>query len=156
MFFEYKALYLNEGEVPDDDYVIPFGAADVKREGEDATVVAIGGMVPRALEAGIALEDEGYDIEVVDPRTLSPLDVDTICASARKTARVVVCEMDSSFAGAGAEIAATLAEKCFHDLRAPIVRVGSAHVPMPFAEELVNLTVPSTDSICAAVRRVMG
>ena len=156
MFFEYKALYLNEGDVPDEDYVIPFGVADVKREGEDATVVAIGGMVPRALEAGIALEDEGYDIEVVDPRTLSPLDVDTICESARKTGRVVVCEMDSSFAGSGAEIAATLAEKCFHDLRAPIVRVGGAHVPMPFAEELVNFTVPGTDAICAAVRRVMG
>jgi pyruvate dehydrogenase E1 component beta subunit len=156
MFFEYKALYLNEGDVPDDDYVVPFGVADVKREGEDATVVAIGGMVPRALEAGIALEDEGCDIEVVDPRTLSPLDVDTICESARKTGRVVVCEMDSSFAGGGAEIAATLAERCFHDLRAPIVRVGSLHVPMPFAEELVNLTVPDADSICAAVRRVMG
>ena len=157
VFFEYKAMYVHEGEVPDDDdYVIPFGAADVKREGEDATVVAIGGMVPRALEAGVALEDEGYDIEVVDPRTLSPLDADTICESVRRTGRAVVCEMDSSFAGSGAEIAAMLAERCFHDLRAPIVRVGSQHVPMPFAEELVNLTVPDTGAICAAVRRVMG
>ena len=93
---------------------------------------------------------------MVDPRTLSPLDVDTICESVRKTGRAVMCEMDSSFAGGGAEIAATLAEQCFHDLRAPIVRVGSPHVPMPFAEELVNLTVPDADSICAAVRRVMG
>jgi len=156
VFFEYKAMYVHEGEVPDGDYVVPFGVADVKREGEDATVIAIGGMVPRALEAGVALEDEGYDVEVVDPRTLAPLDVDTICESVRKTGRAVVCEMDSSFAGGGAEIAATLAERCFHDLRAPVVRVGGAHVPMPFAEELVDLTVPGTDAIGAAVRRVMA
>ena len=101
VFFEYKSLYLNEGEVPDDDYTIPFGVADVKREGEDATVVAIGGMVPQALEAGIALEDEGFDIEVVDPRTLSPLDMDAIADSVRKTGRLVVCEMDSSLPAAG-------------------------------------------------------
>ena len=156
VFFEYKSLYLNEGEVPDDDYTIPFGVADVKREGEDATVVAIGGMVPQALEAGIALEDEGFDIEVVDPRTLSPLDMDAIADSVRKTGRLVVCEMDSSFAGSGAEIAATVAETCFHDLRAPVVRVGAAHVPMPFAEELVGAMIPDVGSINAAVRRVMS
>jgi len=156
VFFEYKSLYLNEGEVPDHDYTIPFGVADVKREGEDATVVAIGSMVPMALEAGIALEDEGVDIEVVDPRTLSPLDVDAICESAKKTGRVVVCEMDSSFAGSGAEIAAMLAERCFHDLRAPIVRVGAAHVPMPFAEEMVDAMLPDVETVSAAVRRVMA
>ena len=156
MFFEYKSLYLNEGEVPDEDYTIPFGVADVKREGEDATVVAIGGMVPQALEAGVALEDEGYDIEVVDPRTLSPLDMDAISDSVRKTGRLVVCEMDSSFAGSGAEITATVAETCFHDLRAPVVRVGAAHVPMPFAEELVGAMVPDVGSISNAVRRVMN
>ena len=156
VFFEYKAMYVHEGDVPDGDYVVPFGVADVKREGEDATVIAIGGMVPRALEAGVALEDEGYDVEVVAPRTLAPLDVDTICESVRKTGRAVVCEMDSSFAGGGAEIAATLAERCFHDLRAPVVRVGGAHVPMPFAEELVDLAVPGADAIGAAVRRVMA
>ena len=156
VFFEYKALYVSEGDVPEDDYVIPFGKADIKREGEDVTVVAIGGMVPRALEAGIALEDEGYDIEVVDPRTLAPLDMDTICESVRRTGRAVVCEMDSSFAGSGAEIAAALAEQCFHDLRAPIVRVGSPHVPMPFAEELVNVTVPDASAVADAVRKVMA
>jgi len=156
VFFEYKALYLNEGEVPDDEYTIPFGVADIKREGEDATVVAIGAMVPQALEAGVALEDDGYDIEVLDPRTLSPLDVDAICESVRKTGRVVICEMDSSFAGGGAEIAATVAEQCFHDLRSPPVRVGAAHVPMPFAEELVSVTVPDVEGIKAAVHRVMA
>ncbi len=155
-FFEYKALYVSEGAVPEEDYVIPFGKADTKREGEDATVVAIGGMVPRALEAGVTLEDEGYDIEVVDPRTLAPLDMETICQSVRRTGRAVVCEMDSSFAGAGAEIAAALAEQCFHDLRAPVLRVGSLHVPMPFAEELVAATVPDAGAICAAVRKVMA
>ena len=156
VFFEYKALYLNEGEVPDDEYTIPFGVADIKREGEDATVVAIGAMVPQALEAGVAREDDGYDIEVLDPRTLSPLVVDAICESVRKTGRVGICEMDSSFAGGGAEIAATVAEQCFHDLRSPPVRVGAAHVPMPFAEELVSVTVPDVEGIKAAVHRVMA
>ena len=155
VFFEYKSLYMDEGEVPEEDYTIPFGVAEVKREGEDATVVAIGSMVPKALEAGVALEDEGYDIEVLDPRTLSPLDTDAICASVRKTGRAVIVEMDSSFAGSSAEIAATVAERCFHDLRAPVVRVGSAHVPMPFAPELVEATVPGVDSVSEAVRRVM-
>ena len=119
-------------------------------------MVAIGAMVPQALEAGVALEDDGYDIEVLDPRTLSPLDVEAICESVRKTGRVVICEMDSSFAGGGAEIAATVAEQCFHDLRSPPVRVGAAHVPMPFAEELVSVTVPDVEGIKAAVHRVMA
>lgn len=155
LFFEYKRLYVAEGPVPEDEYVIEFGKADVKREGEDATVVAIGPMVHKALEAGIALEDDGYDIEVVDPRTLSPLDVDTICASVAKTGRAVICEEDSSFAGSGAEIAATIAERCFHDLQAPVVRVGSPHVPMPFAAPLVERVVPGAAQVADAVRRVM-
>jgi hypothetical protein len=129
----------------------------IRMDGEEShhrtTAETVGGALS---EAGIALEDEGYDIEVVDPRTLAPLDMDTICESVRRTGRAVVCEMDSSFAGTGAEIAAALAEQCFHDLRAPIVRVGSPHVPMPFAEELVNVTVPDSAAVCDAVRKVMG
>ena len=156
VFFEYKSLYMNEGEVPEEEYTIPFGIADVKRDGDDATVVAIGGMVPLALEAGIALEDDGYDVEVIDPRTLSPLDVDSICASVKKTGRAVVCEMDSSFAGSSAEIAATIAERCFHDLDAPVTRVGAAHVPMPFAPGLVDATLPGVGAVSEAVRRVMA
>lgn len=156
LFFEYKRIYTAEGEVPDGERLIPFGEAEVKREGEDATVVAVGPMVGKALEAGAILEDDGYDIEVVDPRTLSPLDTETICASARKTGRAVVCEEDSSFAGTGAEIAATIAENCFKDLRAPVTRVGMPHVPMPFAPPLADSVVPQVDSIVDAVRRVMA
>ena len=156
LFFEYKRIYTREGEVPEDDYTIPFGEADIKRAGEDATVIAIGPMVDKALEAGITLEDDGFDIEVVDPRTLSPLDLDTICDSVRRTGRAVVCEEDSSFAGSGAEIAASIAEDCFHDLRAPPIRVGSPHVPMPFAAELVNQVIPSAEDVVSAVRRVMS
>ena len=156
VFFEYKSLYTSEGEMPEETFTIPFGVADLKREGEDATVVAVGAMVPRALEAGIALEDEGIDVEVIDPRTLSPLDTGAICASVEKTGRAVICEMDSTFAGSSAEIAATVAERCFHALRAPVQRVGGAHVPMPFAAELVEAAVPGADAVSSAVRRVMA
>jgi len=106
LFFEYKRLYTMEGEVPEEEYTIPFGKADIKRDGEDVTVIAVGPMVAKALDAGVRLEDDGYDIEVVDPRTLSPLDVETICESVTRTGRAVVCEEDTTFAGTGAEIAA--------------------------------------------------
>ena len=156
LFFEYKRIYTAEGEVPDEEYLIPFGEAETKREGEDVTVVAVGPMVGKALEAGVILEDDGYDIEVVDPRTLSPLDTETIRASVGKTGRAVICEEDSSFAGTGAEIAAMIAENCFKDLLAPVVRVGMPHVPMPFAPPLADSVVPQVDSVVDAVRRVMA
>ncbi|MCE2492271.1 MAG: alpha-ketoacid dehydrogenase subunit beta [Alphaproteobacteria bacterium] len=156
LFFEYKRIYTAEGEVPDEEYLIPFGEAETKREGEDVTVVAVGPMVGKALKAGVILEDDGYDIEVVDPRTLSPLDTETIRASVGKTGRAVICEEDSSFAGTGAEIAAMIAENCFKDLQAPVVRVGMPHVPMPFAPPLADSVVPQVDSVVDAVRRVMA
>ena len=156
LFFEYKRIYTAEGEVPDEEYLIPFGEAETKREGEDVTVVAVGPMVGKALEAGVILEDDGYDIEVVDPRTLSPLDTETIRASVGKTGRAVICEEDSSFAGTGAEIAAMIAENCFKDLQAPVVRVGMPHVPMPFAPPLADSVVPQVDNVVDAVRRVMA
>ena len=156
MFMEYKRIYTSEGEVPDEEFLIPFGEAEIKREGEDATVIGIGPMVGKSLDAGILLADDGFDIEVVAPRTLSPLDTDTICDSVRKTGRVVVCEEDSSFAGTGAEIAAMIAEKCFNDLQAPGIRVGMPHVPMPFAPSLADSVVPGVDDIIDAVHRVMA
>ena len=156
MFFEYKRIYTDEGEVPEGDYAIPFGQADIKRAGEDVTVVAIGPMVAKALDAGVRLEDDGWDIEVVDPRTLSPLDTETICRSVRRTGRAVVCEEDSSFAGSSAEIAAMIGEQCFADLKAPVIRVGAPHVPMPFSAELVNHVIPDASAVTAAVRRVMA
>ena len=156
MFFEYKRIYTDEGDVPEGDYAIPFGQADIKRAGEDVTVVAIGPMVAKALDAGVRLEDDGWDIEVVDPRTLSPLDTETICRSVRRTGRAVVCEEDSSFAGSSAEIAAMIGEQCFADLKAPVIRVGAPHVPMPFSAELVNHVIPDASAVTAAVRRVMA
>ncbi len=142
--------------MPEETYTIPIGEADIKRDGEDVTVVAIGPMVAKALDAGIGLEDEGYDIEVVDPRTLSPLDSETICDSVRKTGRAVICQEDTTFAGAGAEIAAMVADSCFSDLKGPVIRVGAPHVPMPFSAELVNHVIPGVPQIVDAVRRVMA
>ncbi|MEE2803540.1 MAG: alpha-ketoacid dehydrogenase subunit beta [Pseudomonadota bacterium] len=156
MFFEYKRIYTSKGEVPEGEHLVPFGKADIKREGEDATVVAIGPMVQKSLEAALLLEDEGYDVEVVDPRSLSPLDTDLICESVRKTGRAVVCGEDSSFAGSVSEIAAMIGESCFSDLKAPVVRVGSPHVPMPFSAELVKHVVPEAANVVSAVNRVMN
>ena len=113
-------------------------------------------MVQKSLEAAVLLEDEGYDVEVVDPRTLSPLDTETICESVRRTGRAVVCGEDSSFAGSVSEIAAMIGENCFGDLKAPVVRVGSPHVPMPFSAALVKHVVPEVPNITAAVEQVMS
>ena len=156
MFFEYKRIYTSKGEVPDGDYTIPFGQADVKRQGEDATIVAIGPMVQKSLDAAVTLEDAGYDVEVVDPRSLSPLDVDTICTSIRKTGRAIICGEDSTFAGATSEIAAMIAENCFDDLKAPVRRVGSPHVPMPFSAALVKHVVPETSHVVKTVTKTMA
>lgn len=156
LFFEYKRTYTSKGEVPEGEYTIPFGQADIKRDGEDATIVAVGPMVQKSLEAAVLLEDEGYDVEVVDPRTLSPLDTETICESVRRTGRAVVCGEDSSFAGSVSEIAAMIGENCFGDLKAPVVRVGSPHVPMPFSAALVKHVVPEVPNITAAVEQVMS
>ena len=155
LFFEYKRIYTSRGEVPDGDHIIPIGQAKICREGEDATVVAIGPMVQKSLEAAVLLEDDGYDVEVVDARSLSPLDTETICESVSRTGRAVVCGEDSSFAGAASEIAAMIGENCFRDLNGPVVRVGSPHVPMPFSSELVKHVVPEVANITDAVSRVM-
>ncbi len=156
LFFEYKRIYTMKGEVPDEEYTIPIGLADVKREGEDATIIAVGPMVEKSLQAAVALEDDGWDVEVVDPRSLSPLDTATLCKSVRKTGRAVICGEDSAFAGAVSEISAMVSEQCFGDLKAPVVRVGSPHVPMPFSAELVKHVVPDADNVMAAVRQVMA
>ncbi len=155
MFFEYKALYGSKGLVSDDDHCIAFGQADVKREGEHISIVAIGSMVQKALEAAIVLEDFGIDAEVVDPRTLFPLDQETICGSARKTRHVIVCAEGSLVAGASAEIASTIHENCFEQLLAPVVRIGHSHVPMPFSQALVEEIVPGPHDIVAAASRLL-
>ena len=155
LFLEYKRLYSLEGEVSDTVDPIPLGVAEVKREGEDVTVVAVGPMVSKALEAGILLEDEGIDIEVIDPRCLSPLDVDALAASARRTGRAMVCAEDALMAGCTAEIACAISERCFSDLSAPVRRLAALDVPMPFSPPLADKVVPSVEQIVETVKELV-
>jgi 2-oxoisovalerate dehydrogenase E1 component beta subunit len=150
MFLEHKKTYrLIKGEVPDEPFTVPIGAADVKREGEDLTVVAYGLMLHLCLEAAARLEDEtGMHAEVVDVRTISPLDRETILASVRKTGKAMVVYEDNRTYGAGAEIIATIAEEAMFDLDGPLVRVGGPDVPaMGFAAALEHAFMPDTDRI---------
>jgi len=155
IFIESETLYHLKGEVPDDpDFLIPLGRAIVRRAGTDVTVVAYMGMMYRALEAAEELAKEGISVELVDPRTLRPMDTETIIGSARKTHRVVVVEAGAGFAGMGSEIAAFVTEQAFDDLDAPVERVTGANAPMPYARNLEKLKTPTTEKILAAVRRV--
>ena len=156
LFMEYKRLYVNEGEVPDEDYTVPFGLADVKREGRDVTVVATGPMVPKALEAAELLAPEGIEVEVVDTRTLVPFDKATVFASVEKTNKVIVTDEEVKRGGTSAEIASLIAEECFDALDAPVKRVAAAEVPMPFSPELEKLVVPKTENLVAAARELAG
>ena len=156
LFMEYKRLYTNEDEVPDEDYAIPFGQADVKREGSDVTIVATGPMVPKALEAADLLSPEGIEVEVVDTRTLVPFDKATVFASVEKTNRVIVTDEEVKRGGTSAEIASLIAEECFDSLDAPVKRLAAAEVPMPFSPELEKLVVPKTEHLVAAARELVG
>ena len=156
MFIEYKRLYTNEGEVPEGEYTIPFGQADIKRTGRDVTIVATGPMVGKALEAADMLAPEGIDVEVIDLRTLVPLDKETIFASVHKTNRVIVTDEEVKRGGSSAEIASLIAEECFDALDAPVKRVASANVPMPFSPELEKLVVPGAERLVATVRELVG
>ncbi len=155
VFIESETLYALKGEVPEDpDFVIPLGQAIVRREGRDATVVAYMGMLYRALEAAEDLAQEGIEIEIVDPRTLRPMDTATITGSVRKTHRAVVVEAGAGFAGMGSEIASFITEQAFDDLDAPVERVTGANAPMPYARNLERLKTPTKAKIIDAVRRV--
>ena len=144
-----------KGEVPEDpDFTIPLGQAAVRREGRDVTVVAYMGMMYRAMEAAEELDKEGISVEVVDPRTLRPMDAPTIIGSVRKTHRAVVVEAGAGFAGMGSEIAAFITEQAFDDLDAPVERVTSANAPMPYARNLERAKTPSKEKIIAAIRKV--
>jgi acetoin:2,6-dichlorophenolindophenol oxidoreductase subunit beta len=156
VFLEHKMLYGMEGEVPEGDYVVPLGRADIKREGTDITIVATARMVHFALEAADKLAGDGIQVEVVDPRTLSPLDEETILESVRKTHRLVIVHEEVKFAGSGAEIAAMAAEKAFDYLDAPIQRVAAPFTPVPFATTLEQEFIPSVDKIMAAVKSAVG
>jgi pyruvate dehydrogenase E1 component beta subunit len=155
IFMEQERMYGMKGEVPDDpDFTIPLGVADIKREGTDATIVARSLTVPLALKAAEELEKEGVSVEVVDPRTIRPLDIETILGSVRKTNRVVIVEESHAFCGVGAEISAQIMERAFDYLDAPVKRISSADAPMPYAKNLEQLALPDVAKIVAAVREV--
>ena len=155
MLFEHKALYPVKGEVPDDpEYMVPFGKANVVREGKDVTIVASLLYVPRALEAADALEKEGISGEVIDPRTLVPLDTETIVESVKKTGRLVVAHEAHRNCGWGAEVASQVTETAFRYLDAAPVRLGAKACPLPFNLGLETAVVPSVQDIIAAARAV--
>jgi acetoin:2,6-dichlorophenolindophenol oxidoreductase subunit beta len=156
IFFEHKSLYPIKGEVPEGEHVEPLGVARVLREGDDLTIVALAAMVPRSLEAADTLAAAGVSAEVVDVRSLVPLDVTTIVGSVRKTGRLFTVEENPRLCGWGAEIASIVADECFFDLDGPIVRITTPHVPLPSADELEDAAVPSATAIAAAVVERMG
>jgi pyruvate dehydrogenase E1 component beta subunit len=155
VFIEGEKLYGFQDEVPEGEHVVPFGKADVKRAGSDCTIVAWSRMVHVAQEAAELLAKENIQIEIVDPRTIRPLDGETIFASVRKTNRCVVLEEGHHFASVGAEIASQVASRCFDDLDAPVERVNRADVPMPYAPNLEALISPDVPRTVAAVKRAM-
>jgi len=155
IFIEQERMYGNKGEVPEDpEFTIPLGLADIKREGTDATIVARSLMVPVALKAAEQLEKQGISCEVIDPRTIRPLDIDTIVESVKKTNRVVVAEESHPFCGVAAEISMEIMERAFDYLDAPVKRVSGVDVPMPYAKNLEELAIPDVDQLVAAVREV--
>jgi acetoin:2,6-dichlorophenolindophenol oxidoreductase subunit beta len=155
MFFENKVLYGTKGDVPEGDEGIPLGVADIKREGDDVTIVAISRMVQQALAAADSLAAEGIEAEVIDPRTLSPLDDETILNSVAKTHRLVIVDEDNPRCSAATDIAAMVADEGFDTLDAPIKRVTAPHTPVPFSPPLEQFYVPSPDRIANAVREIV-
>ncbi len=156
VIFEDKMMYAVKGLVPDGDHVVPIGLADVKREGEDVTIIATSSMVQVALAAAEELERDRISVEVVDPRTIAPLDRATLVASARKTGRVVVVDEGHRSYGASAELAAVIAEDAFWHLDAPVARLAAMDVPIPFSPVLEDQTVPTPEQVADAALSLLG
>jgi pyruvate dehydrogenase E1 component beta subunit len=155
IFLESGILYGVSGPVPADDYIVPLGKADVKREGKDVTVVAWGTLLPKTLNAAQTLAGEGIEAEVIDPRSLRPLDIDTIIASVKKTGKLVVAHEAMKTCGVGAEIAALVQEKAFDHLDAPIQRVATPDVIIPVNRTLERFVLPQEDNVIAAVKSIV-
>ncbi len=155
MCFEHLLLYTNEGEVPENDYTIPLGQADIKRKGNDVTIIAIGLMVQRALSVAEKLEKNGIEAEIIDPRSLIPLDFKTILKSVKKTKRVVIAYSGNKTSGSGAEIAVRIAEEGFQYLEKPVFRVAALDAPIPFAPKLEKYVVPQEKDIYDAVINIL-
>lgn len=155
MFFEHKLLYNIKGSVPEEEYTVPLGVADVKREGEDVTIVATLYMVHKSLAAAEELSNEGISVEVVDPRTLVPLDKQAIINSVKKTGRIVIVTEDCKTGGVSAEIAAVVAEEAIDYLDAPVKRVAEPDTPIPFSPPLERFVIPDEKKIIGAVKEVV-
>jgi pyruvate/2-oxoglutarate/acetoin dehydrogenase E1 component len=156
IFIEHKLLYATTSEIPDEEYLLPLGKADIKRPGTDVTIVANSRMVQLSLAAADRLAAEGIECEVIDPRTLAPLDEETILTSVGKTNKLVVVNEAAPICGFASEVAAIVAEKGFDLLDAPIQRVTSMHTPIPFAPKLEKYVTVSEEKIIAAVKKIVG
>ena len=156
MFLEEKALYPTSGEVPEGEHVDELGTARVRRPGKDCSVIALGTMADRALAAAEQLQAEGIDCEVIDLRSLVPLDMTTVAASVAKTGRVFTVEENPRLCGWGAEVASIICEECFYDLDAPVRRITTPHVPLPAADSLEDAAIPSAERVAAAIRQGLG
>jgi pyruvate/2-oxoglutarate/acetoin dehydrogenase E1 component len=155
IFIEHKKLLPMKGEVPEEEYTIPFGVADIKKEGKDVTLIAISYVVHLALKAAEELEKDGISVEVVDPRSLYPFDKETILNSVKKTGRVVIVHEAHVTGGVGAEIAAIIADEAFGYLDSPIKRVGAKWAPIPFTSVLEDYVLPGIDDIEKAIKEVL-
>jgi pyruvate dehydrogenase E1 component beta subunit len=155
IFMEHKVLYAMKGEVPEESYTIPFGQANVVREGKDVTIVAIGWMVHKALQAATTLAKAGIECEIIDPRTVSPIDYDTIINSVQKTGKLVVVDEGNPRCSMACDISAKVAQDSFKSLKAPIQMVTAPHTPSPFNGVLEDLYIPSPAKIEAAVKAIM-
>ena len=156
VFFEHKALYPTKGDVPDGEIVDELGEAKVLRDGGDVTIVALAAMVPKAVEAADQLTAEGISATVIDVRSLVPLDTRTILESVSRTSRMVTVEENPRLCGWGAEIVSIVAEECFWNLDAPLVRITTPHIPLPSAAALEDLAIPSVDRIVQTIRKTLG
>jgi len=155
IFIEHNLLYNTKGHVPEEEYLLPIGAADVKRQGDDVTIITYSRMVLTVLEAARELDKEGISAEVIDLRTLSPMDIDTITDSVKKTGRAVICEADCKTGGVGAEISSQIVERAFDYLDGPVVRVAGRDAPIPYSPKLERIAVPGKDEIIEAVKKLL-
>jgi len=155
MFFEHKICYTTKSLIPDEEYLIPFGEADVKREGDDVTIFATFWMVHQTLKAAEHLSKKGVEVEIIDPRTLVPLDKETVIDSVKKTGRLLIVEEDSRTCGVGAEIAALVAEEAFDFLESPIKRIAEPDTPIPFSPVLENYVIPDDKAIIKGVEELL-
>ena len=155
IFIEHKLLYMNKGEVPEEEYIIPLGEADIKREGTDLTIVAWSGMIPKVMEASELLSKEGISVEVVDPRSLVPLDKETIIKSVKKTEHVLIVQEAVRRGGVGSDISSIIQEEAFDYLDSPVKILGGLNTPCPFNLNLEKVVIPQVDDIVRAAKEVL-